>query len=78
MRSIFTFILLYFYVSKFKPDIVVDDKKNRLLILVLSGIGFIIAVFYVYGIDTLQLSEAVTVLFTTPMWLGGLSWLVFG
>mmetsp|Transcript_20812 Transcript_20812/g.18201 ORF Transcript_20812/g.18201 Transcript_20812/m.18201 type:complete len:137 (+) Transcript_20812:168-578(+) len=78
LRAIFTFLLLYIYVSKFRPDLQVDDKKNRNLILALSGIGFVIATFYIYGIDTLQLSEAITVLFTTPMWLGGLSWMVFG
>lgn len=78
LRSIMTFILLYVYVNKFSPNLEIDDKKNKKYILILIFTGFFVAVTYVYGIFTLDLAEAVTVSFTTPMWLGLFSWIIFG
>jgi len=78
LRSIMTFILLYVYVNKFSPNLNIDDKKNKKYILILICTGFFVAVTYIYGIYSLDLSEAVTVSFTTPMWLGLFSWVIFG
>lgn len=78
IRAIMTFALSWVYISKFSPDLNIDDRKNKKFILYLSLLGFLVAVTYVYGIFTLDLSEAISVLFTTPMWIGLLSWVVLG
>ena len=77
-RSILMLILLISYIYKIEPSINLNERENRGLILFQSGLLFLAATCYIEGIDQLNLSEAVAILYTTPLFIGILDWLIRG
>ena len=56
----------------------INDSKNKKLIYYQSAIGFVMAACFIYGIKMLPMSEAVTLMYTSPVFSAGLSWYLLG
>ena len=77
-RSFFVLIMLVGYIHKIDPNINLNERENRGLILIQSALLFVVATCYIKGINELNLSEAIAILYTTPLFIGILDWLVRG
>lgn len=75
-RSIMVIFLLWLHTKLFDPDIEIDDKKNKQVIIILSGLSAAAAAFYLYGISKLPLAAAVVLIYTAPMFTGILSYII--
>jgi drug/metabolite transporter (DMT)-like permease len=70
-------LLLGCYIERYRPaEVRINDQENKKLIILQAILGFISAACFIYGIKYLPLSEAITLMYTTPIFTGIFAWYV--
>jgi len=76
-RSLFMMVGIYVFISRYHADLDVGDRSHKKIVLILCLIGFPTALSYVYGVVTLQLTDAITIMISTPIFVSIFSWFLF-
>lgn len=77
LRSLFMMVGIYIFVSRYHSELNLGDRQYKKIVLILALIGFPTALSYVYGVVTIQLAEAVTIMISTPIFVSIFSWFIF-
>jgi len=77
LRSLFMMVGIYFFITRYKSELNIGDKRHKKVVLALCLIGFPTALSYVFGLVNWQLSEAVTIMISTPIFVSIFSWFIF-
>lgn len=76
-RSLFMMVGIYIFISRYHADLDVGDRSHKKIVLILCLIGFPTALSYVYGVVRLQLTDAITIMISTPIFVSIFSWFLF-
>jgi len=77
LRSLFMMLGIYVFISRYHSELNIGDRSYKKIVLILCLIGFPTALSYVYGVVTIQLAEAVTIMISTPIFVSIFSWFIF-
>jgi len=76
-RSLFMMVGIWIFVSRYHADLDIGDKSHKKVVIILCLIGFPTALSYVYGVVRLQLTDAITIMISTPIFVSIFSWFLF-
>lgn len=77
LRSLFMLIGLIIFLSKYNSDLDIGDKRYKSVVIILCVLAIPTSLSYVYGVVSLQLVDAMTIMISSPIFVSIFSWFIF-